>query len=36
MVLKQECSESEISVLAYDIKNLNDQIERFKKRSKRS
>ena len=31
MVLKQECSESEISVLAYDIKNLNDQIERFKK-----
>ena len=34
MVLKKECSESEISVLAYDIKNLNDQIERSKKERK--
>lgn len=34
IVLKKECSESEISVLAYDIKNLNDQIERSKKERK--
>ncbi len=34
MVLKQECSESEISVLAYDIKTLNDQMERSKKERK--
>ena len=33
MVLKQECSDSEISVLAYDIKTLNDQMERSKKRN---
>lgn len=34
MVLKQECSDSEISVLAYDIKTLNDQMERSKKERK--
>lgn len=34
MVLKKECSESEISVLAYDIKTLNDQMERSKKERK--
>ncbi|MBQ4163755.1 MAG: chromosome segregation protein SMC, partial [Turicibacter sp.] len=34
LVLKQECSESEISVLAYDIKTLNDQMERSKKERK--
>ncbi|MDB8457672.1 chromosome segregation protein SMC [Turicibacter sanguinis] len=33
-VLKKECSESEISVLAYDIKTLNDQMERSKKERK--
>ena len=34
MVLKHECSDSEISVLAYDIKTLNDQMERSKKERK--
>lgn len=34
VVLKQECSESEVSVLAYDIKTLNDQLERSKKERK--
>lgn len=34
MVLKKECSESEISVLAYDIKTFNDQMERSKKERK--
>ena len=34
LVLKQECSDSEISVLAYDIKTLNDQMERSKKERK--
>ena len=34
IVLKQECSDSEISVLAYDIKTLNDQMERSKKERK--
>ena len=34
MVLKQECSDSEISVLAYDIKTLNEQMERSKKERK--
>lgn len=34
VVLKQECGESEISVLAYDIKTLNDQLDRSKKERK--
>lgn len=34
LLLKQECSDSEISVLAYDIKTLNDQLARSKKERK--
>ena len=34
VILKKECNESEVSVLAYDIKTLNDQLERSKKERK--
>ena len=34
LLLKQECSDSEISVLAYDIKTLNDQLSHAKKERK--